>query len=75
MPSGDHCSITVRFRLGWRWRMAAWAVRVLPHLGVELRPCLAVLNWGLSGASLKIGNGNTGWVPARLPKIECGDLA
>ena len=75
MATTDLCSITVWFPLGWRWHIAAVLVRVLPHLGVPLRPCVAVLNWGLSGSSLKIGNGNTGWVPARLPRIEFGDLA
>lgn len=72
MPAADPCSVTIYFRLGWRWHVAERAVRVLPHLGVSLRTCVRVLDWGLSGSELKIGN--AGWVPAGLPKIKLEDI-
>lgn len=69
----DLLSVTVEFRLGWRWHVAEQAVRVLPLLGVPMRPCLAVLNWGLSGARLNVAG--AGWVPAGMPRIRLEDLA
>lgn len=50
--------VTVELRCGWRWHLAIWTLRIpgVKRL-IGIPRALRFVNWGLAGASTRVGKG------------------
>jgi len=61
MANIDNLTITIRLKIGWRWRLATKCLPPLVWLGLPARACVPVLNWALRG--FRWSSDGRGWAP------------
>jgi len=69
--ANPNLTINVRFRIGWRWKLAMFLLPYLLRSGMSESRSLRILNRARRHARINVAG--QGWIRADLPEIIVGD--